>query len=236
MAGVVVAHVPARRGLVSNRLDLAQLALVDEAFRRRRIARVAQMLRDHQGHPRLIGRVDHVPAFLHGVRHGFLDQHVFAGPCRGDSLRRMQVVAGADIDGIDVGPAQHVVQVQVDVIDAGSFGVVPYCRFDDIARGRETHAIRILQVRGQVPIGNSSGAHQTHLEWFGHDPSVSPCALVGGNVFSAGDSLAQQQEVLLREKASLSVRGKGGIYWGRPTSEGKLRCQRLSDTDSSVPR
>ena len=170
-----------------DRLDLAQRAAVDEALRRGGVPRVAQVLRNHQGHARAVGGPDHVPAFLYRVRHGFLDQHVFAGLCGGDGLRRMQIVPGADIDGIDVGPAQHVIEVQVDVIDAGPLGVVPCRGFDHIAHGCQLHPIRMLQVRGHVPVGNSSGAHQTHLEWSGHDPSVSLLALAAspdGDVFA----------------------------------------------------
>ena len=173
-----------------DRLDLTQSAAIDEALGCGGVTRVTQVLRDHQGRARAVGGPDHVPAFLYRVRHGFLDQHVFAGLCGGDGLRRMQIVPGADIDGIDVGPAQHVVEVQVDVIDAGPLGVVPCRGFDHVAHGRQAHPVRMLQVRGHVPVGNASGADQTHLEWSGHDPSVSLLASAGSR---DGDVLARER-------------------------------------------
>ena len=97
---------------------------------------------------------------------------MFAGLRGGDGLRRVQVVSGADIDSVDVRLAKHLVKVQVHVVDAGPLGVVPYGGFDNVARGRKPYPVRKFQVRRHVPVGDAPGAHQAHLEWSGHDPSV----------------------------------------------------------------
>ena len=153
-----------------NRPDLAQGAFVQKTFYRAGVGPVTQVLGDHEGHTCFVGRFDHVPAVLERVRHRFLDDHVLAGAGGRNRRGGMLIVAGADVHRIDVGVAQHVIEVRVDGFDARSLRVIPRRRFDDIAHGGEPHPVRMLQVRGHVGVGNAPAAYHPDLQWLSHIP------------------------------------------------------------------
>ena len=132
---------------------MPQFAFVQQAFCSLGFRRVTQVLSDHQGDSRLVGGVNHVPALLHGNRHGLLDDDMFAGFGGGDGQRRVGVVGGADVDRLDVGIAQHFVDIQVDGVDAGFFRKLLGKRFNEVANGVELNPIGTFEVRGQVCAG-----------------------------------------------------------------------------------
>ena len=97
---------------------------------------------------------------------------MFAGFSDGDSLGRMQVMTSANIYRINVGFAQHLVEVQINGIDA-RFPCVLLCeRFNDVAYRCELHPIGMLQVSGHMSIGDASGANKTDFQWFGYVPQL----------------------------------------------------------------
>ena len=173
---------PSTEQLGADRLDRAQFAFVQQAFRGLGFGRITQVLSDHQRHARLVGGCNHVPALLHGNRHGFLAYDVFAGFGGCDGQRRMGVVRGADVDGLDVGLAQHLFHVQVDGVgvDAGFPGKLLGERLNEVTNGVELHPIGTFQVGGQVCAGNTAGPYDADFEWIGHWFSLSPCGFLFG--------------------------------------------------------
>ena len=108
---------------------------------------------------------------------GFSQMTCLPGFGGGDGQRRVGVVCRADVDGIDVGLAQHLVYVQVDGVDAGFPGKLLGERLNEVANGVELHAIGTFQVGGQVCASNTSGPYDADFEWIGHCsfPRRVPC-------------------------------------------------------------
>ena len=160
--GLGIAHPASRRAthchVCANRLDLSELALVDEPFHRRGFARMTQLMRDHQGHSRLVGGFDHVAATLQRVRHRLLDEDMLAGLHRGDGAWHVCRVIRADVHRFDIGVAEHVVQIRVDGVDARVFRIVPRERLHHVAYGCETHPVGMREVGGHVISCDAAGA------------------------------------------------------------------------------
>ena len=127
-----------------------------------------QVLSDHQRHPRLVGGVDHLPAFVERDRHRLLGNRVLARLGRGDGEGRVGVVGRADVHGIDVRLAQHLPEVRVDRVDLVPLPELGYGILDDIACGRELYLVWKLLIGGQVTAGNASRPNQAHFKWLGH--------------------------------------------------------------------
>ena len=152
----------------SRRLYFTQPALLDQAFRRPGFRGVAQVLGHHQGDPGLVGGPDHLPAFLQVLRHRLLGERVLAGFGGRNGLRRVVPVTRADVHGVDVRVAEHLVVVGVDGLHAGLLRVLLRKRSDDVAHGGEPHPVRIPEIGIHVAVGDPARADEADFQWFRH--------------------------------------------------------------------
>ena len=88
---------------------------------------------------------------------------MFAGFGGGYGVWRVLRVAGADVHRIDVGIAQHFVEVRVDGIDARVFRIRLRERFDHVADGDEVHPVGMLKIGGHVCSRDTPGADHADL-------------------------------------------------------------------------
>ena len=95
---------------------------------------------------------------------------MLAGLRGGDGVGRVLRVAGADVHRIDVGIAEHVVEVRVDGVDAGVLRIRLGEGLDHVADRDHVYPVGMLQVRGHVCPCDASGAYHADFQWFGHNP------------------------------------------------------------------
>ena len=88
-------------------------------------------------------------------------------------LPRVVRMAGADVHRLDIGLAQHFVEIGVDGFNAGLFGVLPSEGLDNVAHRGEMHAVGMPQVSGHMcRLEMPPGADKADFQWLGHVTSV----------------------------------------------------------------
>ena len=133
---------------------------------------VAQVVVGAHDHARVAAGGDHAPGVGHGERQRLLAQHVLAGSGRSQGLRAVQLVRGADVDGLDAGRRQQLVEARAAPRNAvlGSEA----CPALGIRAHHGVHlAAGSTDGAQHVLAGDGAGADQAPAYWLCH--ALRPC-------------------------------------------------------------